>query len=87
MRYAWIILLISALTDFGINAIPVIMAAMMATGSATVPSKAIIILAVLTGSLAGLRTIQQALKATPETAAALKGDVSSVKTTTESKTP
>lgn len=87
MTYAWIILLISALTDFGINAIPVIMAAMMATGSAAVPSKAILILGALTGSLAALRTIQQALKSTPETSAALKGDSSMVATTTVSKTP
>lgn len=87
MRYAWIILLISAITDFGISAIPIVLAAMMATGMAAIPSRAIVILALLTGGLSGLRTIQGALKTTPETAAALKGEVSVSTTVTKSQTP
>lgn len=80
MRTAWIVLLISALTDFVINAGTSVMAAMVATGAASVPSKAVLLLSVLGGLVSMSRTIQQALKATPETAAALKGDSSIVKT-------
>ena len=87
MRTAWAILLISAFTDFIINAGTSITAAMVATGSAALPDKAVIILAAIGGVVAASRTIQQALKTTPETAAALKGDTTVVKTETVSKTP
>lgn len=87
MKSAWIILIISAFTDFIINAGTSLMAAMVATGSASIPSRAVLLLAILGGVVSMSRTIQQALKATPETAAALKGDVSVVATQTITKTP
>lgn len=73
MKTAWAILLISALTDFIITGATAITSAMVATGSAEIPSKAVVILAVLGGLVAAARTIQQALKATAETSAALRG--------------
>lgn len=87
MKMAWIVLLISATTDFFITAATSVMTAMTATGSASLPNKATILICVLGGGIAMMRTIQQALKATPETAAALKGDLSTVSTQTVSKTP
>lgn len=61
-KAAWIILLISAGTDLLINTGSALGAAMVATGNASVPSKAVIILAIITGVVAAARTIQQALK-------------------------
>lgn len=87
MRYAWIVLVISALTDFGIVVSAGIVSAMMATGSTVMPSRPVVLLNILLGAGAFLRTVQQALKSTPETAAALKGDASVVSTSTVSKTP
>lgn len=87
MKFAWIILLISALTDFVVTAATGVITAMTATGSAALPNRATIVLCSLGGAVAAMRTIQQALKATPETAAALRGDTSIVKTATVSTTP
>lgn len=87
MKTAWTVLIISALTDMIINIGTSLAAAMVATGSATMPSDAVILLSVIGGLVAAARTIQQALKATPETQAALRGDVSVVSTTAVSKTP
>ena len=87
MKTAWTILLISALTDFFITAATDLTTAMVATGSAEMPSQATIVLVLLGGGIQAGRTIQQALKATPETAAALKGDQSVVTTKTIEKTP
>lgn len=87
MKTAWVILIVSALTDAGILTGTALTAAMTATGSATMPNRQTVLLALLGGFVAALRTIQQGLKATPETAAALKGDVSVVNTMTSSKTP
>lgn len=77
----------SALTDFGITVGTALTAAMVATGATTMPSSPVIVLAIIGGAVQGLRTVQQALKATPETAAALKGSASIVVTRTEEKTP
>lgn len=63
------------------------MAAMVATGAATIPSRAVLLLSLLGGLVSMSRTIQQALKSTPETSAALKGDASVVTTSTLTKTP
>lgn len=87
MKVAWTILLISALTDCLVTAATALTSAMVATGKAEMPNKAVLFLGLLGGIVAAGRTIQQALKTTPETAAALKGDVSIVSTTTTSKTP
>ncbi len=73
MKSAWTILLISALTDFIITAATAITSAMVASESATMPGTPIILLAVLGGVVSAARTIQQALKATPEMTATLKG--------------
>lgn len=85
MKIAWTILLISAFTDLIITAGTALMTVM--TDQGQMPSNAGMIVAILGGVVAAARTIQQALKATPETAAALKGDFSEVKTTTVEKTP
>ena len=87
MKIAWVIVLISALTDFVITGATAITSAMVASGNSELPSKAVLVLAVLGGIVSAARTVQQALKATPEISAALRGDVSVVSTTTTSKTP
>ncbi len=66
-------LIISAFTDFVITAATAVTSAMVSTGSADFPSKAVTLLAVLGGLVSAARTIQQALKQTPETTEALKG--------------
>ena len=87
MKVAWLILIISAATDFIITASTALTSAMVAMGTAEMPSRAVLLLAFLGGLVSASRTIQQALKATPETAAALKGQASVVQTTTVEKTP
>jgi len=83
VKSAWTILIISALTDFFITAGTAYMAM---PNDATITNRVIITI-LIGGLIAAARTIQQALKATPETAAALKGDVSVVTTKTIEKTP
>ena len=73
MKSEWVALVISALTDFIISAGTALTSAMVATGEAHVPSEAVLILALVGGLVAGARTIQQALKSTPEGIARLKG--------------
>ncbi len=73
MKIAWLVLIISAFTDFVITAATAVTSSMVATSSADFPSKAVVLLAVLGGLVSAARTIQQALKQTPETTAALKG--------------
>lgn len=87
MKIAWVIVIVSALTDFVITLATGLTAAMLATGSATMPNKATWLICVLGGAVQGARTVQQALKATPETSAALRGDESVVETKTVVKTP
>lgn len=77
----------SALTDFVITMATGLTAAMLANGTATMPSKATWLVCMLGGTIQAARTFQQALKATPETSAALRGDASVVETTTVVKTP
>lgn len=73
MKVAWLVLIISAFTDFIITAGTALTTAMVAAGSAQLPTPAIILLAIIGGLVSGARTIQQALKATPEQSAALRG--------------
>ena len=73
MKVAWTILLISAFTDFVVTVGTSLGTAMVATGSAQMPSNAVLLLSVIGGMVAAARTVQQALKASPETSAALKG--------------
>lgn len=84
MKSAWLILLISAFTDFIINS-GTAYVAVSGTGIPLTRQQIIIILVGATISFA--RTIQQALKASPETSAALKGSLSSTTTLTQEKTP
>lgn len=73
MKSAWLVLIITAVTDFGNTAATGLIAAMMATGTAELPTRAAIIVICLGGVVAAGRTIQQALKATPANTAELKG--------------
>ncbi len=74
MNSARFVLLITALTDFIISAGTALGTAMVAQGNAQIPGAAVIILAVIGGVVAGARTVQQALKVTPETITSLRGD-------------
>lgn len=87
MKTAWSVLLVSALTDFLILTGTSLSAAMVATGTAAMPNKAVVMLSLIGGVMAFSRTIQQALKTTPETHAALTGAVSVTTTSVEEKTP
>lgn len=73
MKIAWTVLCISAITDFLITAATAITSAMVAMGDAQLPGQAVLVLAFLGGLVSAARTIQGALKTTPETTAALKG--------------
>jgi hypothetical protein len=73
VKSEWVALIITALTDLIISAGTALMSAMVATGSAQIPNDAVIVLALLGGIVAGARTMQQALKTTPENLARLKG--------------
>lgn len=73
MKSEWAILIISALTDFIITAGTSLATAMVASGSAQMPSNAVVLLAGLGALVSAARTIQQALKATPAVTAALRG--------------
>lgn len=70
-RIAWVTLLLSAFTDSVITAGTALMAVM--TDSGSMPNQVSIVVIVAGGIVAMARTINQALKATPENTAALKG--------------
>jgi hypothetical protein len=72
MGREWLALTITAITDFIINAGTALTAAMVATGDAQMPNVAVTVLAIISGIVAGARTVQQALKMTPEGVAQLK---------------
>lgn len=74
MKSEWTILLVSALTDAIITFGTAISAAMVTNGTATMPSTAVLVLASIGSLVTFARTVQQALKATPEATAALKGE-------------
>ena len=74
MKTEWAILLISAITDFIISTGTALSAAMVATGEARLPNDAVLVLALVGGLVAAARTIQQTLKATPESIEKLKGN-------------
>jgi len=71
MKTAWTILLITALTDFIINAGTALTAAMMAADKAQIPNWPVLIIALIGGMVAAARRVQQALKASVETTALL----------------
>ncbi len=87
MKRAWIVLLISAMTDALLLVTGGVSSAMAATGVVSMPSKPVVVINLLFGAAAFFRTIQQALKATPETSAALTGGTSVVDTHVREKTP
>lgn len=74
MKVQWVILIISALTDFVIVGGTALGAVMMNSGEAQLPNEAAIIVCIIGGTVAAARTIQQALKVTPETSAQLRGE-------------
>ncbi len=86
MKIAWFVLLVSAFTDFMITVATALTTAMVAMGPAELPGKPVLVLALLGGLASAGRTIQQALKATPESTAVLKGDQASVSTVVMTKT-
>ena len=78
MKTAWLILLISAATDAAITFITGLTVGNAATGR-SFPDGPTFFYSALGGLLVALRTIQQALKATPSQAAELRGsDVTTV---------
>jgi ribosomal protein L10 len=74
MKLAWLTLIITALTDGIITAGTALTTAMVSSGAAALPGKAVVLVALLGGLVAMARTVQQALKATPEQTKALKGE-------------
>ncbi len=90
---AWTVLLITAFTDFVITAGGAMVTAITAMSTPDWPPRYVFLISFFLGITAAARTVQQALKATPENSAALKGDVSMVSTastmtaTTVTKTP
>lgn len=61
----WVTILISCISDFVISAGGALTAAMVATGGATImPSKAVALVAIITGAIAAARRVQ-ALMAVP----------------------
>ena len=62
MKIAWLVLLISAFTDFVITTATSLTTAMMVMGNAELPSNAVVIVASLGGAVTAARTIQQGLR-------------------------
>jgi len=71
MKTAWTILAVSAFTDFIISFGTALSAAMLAADKAQIPDWPALIIALIGGAVASARTIQQALKASVETKAAI----------------
>lgn len=63
MKIAWIVVLISALTDFIITFSTALMTAMSVSEVVGLPDRPTLLLAGLGGLVVAMRTIQQALKA------------------------
>lgn len=82
MKIQWTIVLISALTDFMIVMGGCLSGAMIAVGTTVMPSQAVFLLGFILGAVAAARTIQQALKITPDISAALVGAPSITSTST-----
>jgi hypothetical protein len=91
MVTSWVVLLVTAATDFLIVGGTSLMTAMMATGTAELPARSVLIVSAIGGVVAMARTIQSALRSTPEFAAMLKGvpvrTHTEIETTVEPKTP
>ena len=62
-KQQWLILLVSAMTDFIINAGTALTAAMVVQGNAMLPTWPVLLLAGIGGLVSASRTVQQALKA------------------------
>lgn len=73
MKIAWLILAITAFTDFVIAFGTGLLVGNAATG-ATYPSGPTMVYSAIGALVVSSRTVQQALKATPEQTAALKGE-------------
>ncbi len=62
MKSNWFVLIISALTDFIIVAGTALTSAMMAKGTAEIPTAPILLLVAIGGTMAMARTIQQGIR-------------------------
>ena len=58
----WLILAISALTDFLVVAGSTVLGAMLATGQTTLPTKAVWLLSLMSGLVAAAKEVRAALK-------------------------
>ena len=74
MKIQWTILIITAITDLIIAGGGALSAAMVATGSTTMPNDAAVLFAIISGLIIAARTVQQKLATTPEAVAGLRGD-------------
>ena len=73
MKIAWLVLLITALTDFTLTFATGLSTAMATSHVVGLPDIGTILIAALGGVVVASRTVQQALKATPTATAELKG--------------
>jgi len=87
MKTAWIILLVSALTDFFITAATGVATGMAMGAKVGFPTPPVLVLAIIGGGIQAARTIQQALKSTPGFVAELKGQDAPVVVPATSTTP
>lgn len=78
MSEKWIIILVSAATDFIVATGGALTAAMLAKGDAMLPSYPVLLVSFTAGAVAFARTVQQALR---------KGDATIATTTTTITTP
>jgi len=73
MKTAWLVLIVTALTDFALTFATGLSTAMATSHVVGLPDITTVIVAALGGFVVALRTIQQALKATAANTADLKG--------------
>lgn len=85
MKVAWTVLIISAFTDFVITGGGMLMSSLVTMATPDWPPRYVFLMSFIGGFIAAARTVQQALKLTPEAQAALKG-APSITTTTSTTT-
>lgn len=74
VKVAWVVLLLTALTDFVLSFGTALSAAMVVNQVVGMPSAPAILISAIGGLMVACRTIQQALKTTPIFTASLKGE-------------
>lgn len=85
MNKQWIIIVVSAFTDFIIAAGTALTAAMVAKGDAMLPSYPVLILSVIGGLIAFARTVQQVLRKDESTQTTIQTTVTTPVTHTGEK--